>query len=355
MDPLSLVVWSTIALGVLLFFIGAATVGISVRDYRRDVRIRERRPIMTEELFSRLSDERSDWDTWVTDLSSIEQAAVRSITEQLLRELRGAEHRDLGRLALALGIDQERLRHDVKSQDLYRTLRALSWLALLDYPAVTDEAINHCTWNQATRSALARVLYENDDPRAGTIGVDLLVEEGTEPLSVFGLDTLYCIVRRNPTYLLDCASTEHETWNDPVLAQVLITLQHCRSGINPASITWVADCLTGDSEIQTEALLLLGDYGWSSNIRDSVDITEFCLHPDPRVRQAAYTALSEWDTDGLSSFADMIAKDPDDLARLVGTRVLCSQGYAEIDNPPTQFTRTRRWVTAQSNLVHEPL
>ncbi|ELY55993.1 hypothetical protein C491_13617 [Natronococcus amylolyticus DSM 10524] len=341
----TLVIWAAIALAAVVSLIGLATLVISAYRYRNEKRRRELRPEMTNELFSRLNDDDPDWETWVTGLSSVEQDAARSATERLLRQLRGAERRELGRLAAALGIDRERIGRDVESGELYRTLRALTWLALVEYPSVVNRAIQHCTGDRAVRTALARVLYENNDPRASREGIDLLLDEGVEPLSVFGLDTLYRIVRQDPTYLLNLAEERHEKWDDRMLLQVLLVIRHGRSGVGPASIEWVTDCVDRDPEVLAEALLLLAEYGWSPQIREVIDLTEFTRHPDPEVRRAAYIAFGEWGKiDGL---IDPLSEETDDLARLVGIRVLEANGCTELDHTSEAFDRTRRWIVAE--------
>lgn len=353
MDLSTLVVWSAVALCLIVLGIGVVAVGVSIHRYRRDERARELRPVITAELFNRLGEDDPDWEAWVAELSPAERTAVRSAAERLLRQLRGAERRELGRLTLALGIDQNRLQRDIESGDLYPTLRALTWLALVEHSSVVDTAIEHCTWNRAVRSALARVLYENDDPRASRTGVDLLLGDGTEPLSVFGLDTLYRIARRDPSHLLERAGDDYGTWSDPVLVQVLLAVRHGRSAIGPASITWVLDCLDRDPEVQAEALVLLGEYGWSPRIRDGVDLGAFCTHPEPTVRQATYIALGEWGDDGLDPAIELIRNEPDDLARLVGIRVLRANGLDAIDEPSETFARTRQWALAERRALRE--
>lgn len=353
MDFSTLVVRFAIAFYGIVLPIGLITVGISVRRYRRDERTSELQPVITAELFDRLGEDDPDWETWVAGLSVAERVAARSVAERLLRQLRGAERRELGRLAFALGIDRDRLRQDIESGDLYPTLRALTWLALVEYPSVVDAAIDHCTWDRTVRSALARVLYENDDPRASRTGVDLLLGGGTEPLSVFGLDTLYRIARRDPSHLLERADDDHGTWSDPVLVQVLVAVRHGGSAIGPTSIAWVLDCLYRDPEVQAEALLLLGEYGWSPRIREAVDLGAFCTHPEPTVRQAAYVALGEWGGDELESAAESIRDEPDDLARLVGIRVLRANGLDAIDEPSETFARTRQWALAERRALRE--
>jgi hypothetical protein len=349
MELSTFVVWMAIALAVVVSLIGLATLAISAYRYRHEKRQRELRPAMTNELFSRLNDDDPDWETWVTGLSNVERDAARSATERLLRQVRGAERHELGRLAAALGVDRERLSQDVESGELYRTLRALTWLALVEYPSVVDRAIERCTGDRAVRTALARVLYENNDPRASREGVDLLLGEGAEALSVFGLDTLYRIVHRDPTHFLDLAKEGHEEWSDRMLLQVLLVLRHGRSGVGPASIEWVTDCVDRDPEVLAEALLLLAEYGWSSRIREAIDLMEFARHPDPEVRRAAYIAFGEWDE--IDSVANSLYEEPDDLARLVGIRVLEAHGRTGLDHTSEAFERTRRWIVAERRAV----
>ncbi|MEM4780249.1 MAG: HEAT repeat domain-containing protein [Halalkalicoccus sp.] len=342
MELSTLVVWTAIALAVVVSLIGLATLTISAYRHRREKRRRELRPAMTAELFSRLGEDDPDWEAWVAGLSGVERAAARSATERLLRQLRGTERHELGRLAAALGADPERLQREVESNDLHRVLRGLTWLSLVDYPSVVDAAIEHRTGDRVVRTALARVLYESDDPRASREGVDLLLSETDEALSVFGLDTLYRIVRRNPSYLLELGREERDRWNDAVLVQVLLVLRHARSGIGPASIDWVTDCADRDPEIQAELLRLLAGYGWSPRIREGFDPAAFVSHPDPTVRQAAYVALGEWGE--LDAVTDAVREESDDLARLIGIRVLAEGGRETIDDPSAAYERTRRWV-----------
>ncbi|ELY56538.1 hypothetical protein C491_13402 [Natronococcus amylolyticus DSM 10524] len=354
MEAITLVVWATIGLGSVVLLVGTATLVVSVRKQRKAHHVEVVKPVITAELASRLDEDDPSWNDWVEELSPPEWSAVRETGKRLLPQIHGGERTKLQQLVYALGFTPERLRNDLESDNLYLTLRALSWLALLEYPSAVDTALRTCTWNQSVRTATARVLFENDDPRAKRTGVDLLLWEGREPLSIFGLDTLYRIVIRKPEYLLSIANEKHGEWEDAVLIQVLTVLQHCQSGVSPSSLTWILFCLDHESpEVRAAALSTLAEYGWNQQLRDAVEIEDLLTDPSPKVRRIAYDVYGRWNTN-LERVVTAVQDEPDDLARLVGVRVLHTQGRQKRPaNSPEALERTWRWVEAEHTAVLE--
>ncbi|WP_331234246.1 hypothetical protein [Natronorarus salvus] len=354
MDATTLVVWATIGLGSVVLLVGTMTLVLAVRKQRKAHRVEAVKPVTTAELLSRLNEANPFWEDWVTGLSTPERTAVREVGKRLLPQIHGDERVKLQRLVYVLGSTPERLQDDLESGDLYRTLRALSWLALLEYPLAVNTALRTCTWNRNVRTATARVLYENHDPRAKRTGVDLLLWDGREPLSIFGLDTLYRIVIRKPEYLLSIADQEHGEWEDAVLIQVLTVLQYCQSGISPSSLAWIPLCLDHESpEVRAAALSTLAEYAWNQQLREAVYIEDHLIDSSPDVRRVAYVVYGRWNSD-LGELATVVQDEPDDLARLVGVRVLYTHSAREKPaDSPEALERTWRWVEAERTAVLE--
>ncbi|PSP55201.1 hypothetical protein BRC82_06760 [Halobacteriales archaeon QS_1_67_19] len=268
-----------------------------------------------------------------------------------MRQLQGDWRRKLQALATELGFDADRLRKGVTSEQLYETLRTLSWLAPLDRPRVVDAALRTCTWSPRVRTALARVLYEHDDPRATRTGVELLLWDGIEPLSVFGVDTLYHISNRDPSYLLSVAQSDADEWSDALLVQVLQTVRNCETTIDPNAIEWVISYLDRDSpEVRAEALEVIAQYGWSSLLWSQIDPETHLADRSPLVRRAAYRLVGAFgDEAAIDSLAAAVKRDPDDRARLVGVRQLRETDWridADLDRS-SKFWQAWRWVAVR--------
>jgi hypothetical protein len=349
-DGLSVVTWVTVALGAGVMTLGALTLGLAFHYGRRSRRLEACKPAVTRELSARLNESDPEWCNWVGDLSEYERRAARAVAERLLRQVRGSQRRDLRALVAELGVDEPWLRQRVTSGKLYTKLRTLSWLALLDYPAVVSVALRTCTGTSKTRAALARVLHENDDPRSTRTGVDLLLWERTKPLSVFGLDTLYRITNRDPSYLLSVARSDAKSWADSLLVQVLTDIRHCQTTIAPRSIEWVTGCLDHDSpEVRSEALLVLAEYGWHTDLQSRVGVESHLADRSPKVRRAAYRLVgARNDGEALSALASAVQSEADGRSRLVGIRELRRLGWRvePMNDPSPTFRRTWRWVSA---------
>lgn len=354
MDATTIVQWATVGLGSVAISLGMVTVGIAIRHHWRDGRIEAARPAIATEIFSRLDEDDPDWDTWTEGLTSPERTVARTLGKQLLRQVHGNEREKLRGLVARVGVSPKRLQRDVESRSTYRTLRALSWLSLLEYPSVVDAALRRCPSHQDVRTATARVLHETGDERAPRTGIRLLVWEGTEPLSVFGLDTLYQIASQEPEYLLSIASDGSDGWNDPVLVQVLTVVRYCQSETDPASLRWVRHCLDHESTaVRAAALATLVEYSWNEQLRNAVSLDDYLTDPEPAVRRVAYQAMRTWDIQDVESFARRVTDEPDDLARLAGVRALRHRtgGHLPISRTSEAFDRTWRWVDAELGVV----
>jgi hypothetical protein len=354
-DLVSLIIHITVSLGAIVTILGGITLGLTVRYRRRDRRFEAFKSSMSSELFARLNEDDPDWRELADGMSRPERTATLAVAKRLLRQLEGREQRELRAFVAALGLDERKLRQGIESSKLYTVLRTLSWLALLDRPSVVDAALRTCTWTSDVRIALARVLHENDDPRRTRTGVELLLWNGTEPLSVFGLDTLYRIANADPSYLLSTAESDARAWTDTLLVQVLRTVRHCQATIKPSSIEWVTACLDhASAEVRREALLVLTQFGWSSRLRSAVDIESYFADDSPAVRRAAYRLVGAWDEDGAAdALVAAVRNESDDRSRLVGARELRRLGWqleADASHSP-RFRRVWTWVSVQEQFA----
>lgn len=179
----------------------------------------------------------------------------------MLRKVRGAERTKLQRLVRELGVDDRQLRADVESGDPPAQRRALAWLALLDHRLPPEVFLEHAVRPRSVRTAAARALYEGGDPAALRAATRLLVRDGTEPLSLFGVDTLYRLATDRPDDLLDLARDDADEWDVGFLIQVLSVVRLCVSAVPPSAVTWVAKYATHDStEVRAAAILALSEY-----------------------------------------------------------------------------------------------
>ncbi|MFB6173885.1 MAG: HEAT repeat domain-containing protein [Halobacteriales archaeon] len=348
--PESLVFAMAVILAALLAAVGLLTLGQSLRrawGRRREDAVRE--PLRNGLLERLYGPEAPDWAGWVADRSTREKSVLESLLDGYLRELDGDDVSELRALGEALGIP-ERARRRLRTGGRYGRLRALTWLALLRDPPDRGVLETHCTGSPRERAAAARVLYLADDPDIAAVGVDLLLADVTDPLPVFGIDTLYRVSRGDPSHLFSRADADAGEWDPALLAQVLLTCRQLSTVIGGADLSWVVEALESPAErTRVEAARTLGRFGWHRSLRDCVDPEAVCSDPSPAVRAAGYRMLSEWgDEAALSTLRSVVATEPDERARVAAAEAIHEHRSGREGPVPGSLADALSWVGANA-------
>ncbi|WP_247004999.1 HEAT repeat domain-containing protein [Halosolutus gelatinilyticus] len=233
---------------------------------------------------------------------------------------------------------------------MFNTLRGLIWLTLLERPVSMELLRTHCAGNQETRTAAARLLCAVGDENAGMDGTAMLLRDGNRPLTVFGLDTLYQLNRRDATPLLSLAAINADVWENELLLQCLTVLAHCQSAERLEYFEWLPPLLDASPQIRAGALIAFGRQGWRETFRDHVDVERVLTDPHPQVRTAGYELLSRWgDERAIEWLRYAVVNDPADRSRLAAARTLVARGH---DLPPPNpsdaaAARTIKWADAE--------
>lgn len=310
------IVATTGAVGTLTLVTSA---GLALFDRRRD----RARPRLVEELFVRLDRPDPNWSGWVWELSLTERFVLRRLVARYLRQLRGGERDRLVALAEALGVGEDATAL-LSSRTVTNRLRGLVWLTLLERKVSTERLRECCTDHPATRAGAARLLSAAGGPDATRDATALLLWSGEERLSVFGLDTLYRLNRRDATPLLSHADAEAVWWSKGLVVQALTVLAHCQSTERTDQFAWLPALLDHDSpQVRAMALVAFARHGWRRELRERVDAERALADPEPAVRTAAYELFGQWaDRESIDWLRYGVYNEPDDRARLAAARTL---------------------------------
>lgn len=281
-----------VVLGATTAAVGVVTVAFAWRTHRQRRRNDAIRDRLQGDLFDRLFEAEPDWAGWVETLSEAERTQVLVLLERYLRQLRGTEHQRLRGLAAALDvIDDARAGLEGRRG----RFRALTWLALLEESVEPDVLRATCGTNRRHRDAAARVLYASGHADAAVAGTELLLGDGDEPLSAFGMDTLYRLNDGPRTPLLALASERARSWNERLLVQVLIVLRHCSVAETDDNLDWLLTLLAHDSaRVRSATLGVIERHGWRPTFRQRIDVEALLSDPDAAVRHDAYLLLASW-------------------------------------------------------------
>lgn len=345
-------------LGLLLACVGGATSGLAAVQYRSTRRAEALRTGLRPAIVERLSADEPEWNGWIECLSEREREVLLELAEGLLRNVRGAEATKLRRLVGTLGVNERRLYDHIESGEPTAQHQALTWSMLLEYRFPPDVLLEHASRPRSIRLAAARTLYETNESATLHAALRLLVQEGNEPLSVFGIDTLYRIANDRPDPLLDRARSDASGWDPAFLVQVLAVVRQCVSVVSPSSVVWIEEYVDhGSTDVREAAVLALGAYAWHPDVRNRLEFE--CLVDDPSaaIRRATYIALDS--SDGSRErelLAEAARTEEDDRARLVAIRLLHRRnddpfdldGRSEELDPAT--ARTLAWVVAESKV-----
>lgn len=335
--------------------VGALTLVVSVALDRFDRRRERARPRLVEELFVRLDRPDPNWSGWVTELDLVERLVLRRLVARYLRQLRGRERDQLVALADALGVGEGATAF-LSSRTVTNRLRGLVWLTVLEREVPTEHLRECCTDHPATRAGAARLLYASGGPEAARDATALLLWSGEERLSVFGLDTLYRLNRRDATPLLSHADAEATWWSDGLIVQALTVLAHCQATERTDQFAWLPALLDHDSpQVRANALIAFARHGWRRELRERVDAERALADPEPEVRTAAYELFGQWgDRESIDWLRYGVYNDPDDRARLAAARTLVRiGGLAGLTDDGSamelgeEATRTVAWAEAE--------
>ncbi|WP_114578296.1 HEAT repeat domain-containing protein [Saliphagus sp. LR7] len=333
--------------------VGALALVVSILLARFDRRRERARPRLVEELFARLDRPDPNWSGWVGELSLTERFVLRRLLARYLRQLRGRERDRLVDLAEALGVG-DRAVDLLASRTVTSRLRGLIWLTLLERDVPTERLRERCTDHPATRAGAARLLSVAGGPDAARDGTSLLLWSGEERLSVFGLDTLYRLNRRDATPLLAHADAEATWWSEGLVVQTLTVLAHCQATERADRFAWLPALLDHDSpQVRATALSAFARQGWRRELRERVDAERALADPEPAVRTAAYELFGKWgDGESVDWLRYGVYNDPDDRARLAAARTLRRVGGLEsvtdgTGQPDEAVARTVAWAGAE--------
>lgn len=326
--------------------LGAVTLAMtwwSRRKRRRTARIRER---VREGVFERLFEPDPDWEAWIGDLSTAEREQLRHVVEAHLRRLRGTEYDRLRTLAGELGIQADAKRDLDASRNRFR---ALTWLALLGEPVEVNRLEDCCTETRRHRAGAARLLFESDHPDGAAVGTELLIGDGSHPLTAFGMDTLYRLNDGGDTPLLERIPEDGGAWDGRLLVQVLTVLRYCSITEPPEQLEWVPDALDHDSpQVRAATVGVIERHGWRDPVQRRIDVAELLADPEPTVRYDVYQLLASWGTDRSAAWLREGLDAEDDREVLAVVRALSRHPRAGLPDPTGRLEPFVEWVQAEA-------
>lgn len=337
---------TAVGIAVVSICTGVLTLALAMIRYRRD-RVREQRQEhLRAGLFDRLDETDPAWGEWVRSLSRGEQRELRWLLDAYLRRFRGKEYESLCDLARTVGIPAEARQSLTHGGDRFR---GLTWLALLGEPVEPSRLRRHCSGDPTLKAGAARTLYVADRADADEIGTDLILGDGTDPMSAFGLDTLYRLNRGGDTPLLEAAESAHDDWEVQVLVQVLTVLRFCQASEPGEAFEWVVPLCDHDSpRVRQAAIGVLQQHGWRSELQEQVDFEALVSDPQLSVRRAAYVALASWgDRDALGWVNWGLVGEQTDRGCLTGVRALAGSGHTDALPSKTYLEPYVEWVEAE--------
>lgn len=326
--------------------LGAVTLAMAWwnrRKRRRETRTRERG---RDGLFERLFGPDPDWEAWIGDLSSAEREQLQHVLEAHLRRLRGSEYDRLRTLARTLGIQTEAKRDLDADRNRFR---ALTWLALLGESVEVSRLENCCTVTRRQRAGAARVLFESDHPDAAAVGTELLIGDGSRPLSAFGMDTLYRLNDGGETPLLERIPEDMAAWDGRLLVQVLTVLRYCSITAPPEQLVWVPEALNHDSpQVRGATVGVIERHGWRDPIQRRIAVAKLLADPEPAVRYDVYQLLASWGTERSTAWLREGLDADDDREVLAVIRALSRHPRADLPDATGRLEPFVEWVQADA-------
>jgi len=348
-DPLVFALSLGVLLGLFLLALEILTVTYVWIRSRRDTRREWLSAEIREEIYTRLVKEDPDWETWAETLSKDEHVIAKKQLDSHLRKLSGRERSQLQQAAVELGIADESVTA-LQEGDRNDRLIALKWLTLLEHPVEPEMASEQCRDDPIVRGAAARLLYETAAEDAVTIGTSLLLEETSQPMTSFGVDTLYRLHRDEPAVLFEYAADHVTDWTETLTIQVLLVISEFTFLDTDAPTGWLLDRFDADSPaIRAATARALIGYGWHETLRAAVPVSDLARDPSPIVRRGVCEMLISWGDEKMAPTLELLAS-VDDHPRV---RIAAAQGLLELrrsDDPPSldsSIDPVWRWVTAR--------
>lgn len=226
---------------LLLLGTGGLALGRAIAAARTDRHNREVRRSVREWFDERVTATDPAWRSAVRELSDSERRVLTDLLEERLRDPSESRPPELETLAAALDVQPDfervpRRRHE--------RLETLNWAALLGRDVDPEALATYVTDDRDEREAAARVLLASSAPDARQTATELLLRD--EPLSVFGLDTLYRHHRSDASDLVRIATDRRESMDPATLTQILSVAGECNRPTDGA-VDDVADCLSHES------------------------------------------------------------------------------------------------------------
>jgi len=348
----SLLVLLSVTVFCVFLGLSIATVGIAVWKRRADRRNKRALETVQGQLFERRDRSDVDWRDWLTSLSEPEQTALKSLLQRYLRVIEGPKSDRYLEIADTLALPQAarwKASHD--DSDQLTRLRALATLTVLEQPVPTRELWSHCMGTQRTREASARLVYECADQYEcpGVCGTELLVWDGSESMTIYGLDTLVKLNDGAGTPLLEVARKSAGSWSDAVLIQVCRVLEHIRA-TNPddASFDWLIALFEHQQPaVRAAAIRALKQQGWRTGLRQRIDVNALLEDDSPQVRRATYNVLAYWgDSDAQSLLEQAMISERETRCQLAAVRAVRSLDMDPLKNHSGWPVDAWNWVRA---------
>jgi hypothetical protein len=348
----------TVLLGVAaggLFVIFAAlsvlAIGISAWKRRLDTITARSRETVRQKLFEQQERSDPEWERWIESLSATERDRLVSVLDRYLRVVEGEQRETFLNVAAALDLG-ERSDAALERAAVVPRLRALATLAMLEYPLSVDRLLETCSDTQRTREAAARLLYERRDEyeNAAEVGSELILWDGEEPMTVYGLETLAGLNTGAATPVLHQASDAVATWEQSIIIQVCFVLEQTEQIDPDAPIDWLFPLLEHESRtVRTAAVRAFKQQGWRDAVRTRLDLRSLITDNAPNVRQATYEVLAYWGDEQAREYLEWATvTEADERCQLVAVR-----GLLSLDTPREGFSdqtglrKAWRWVEAE--------
>ena len=344
------IVYASIVLFALLISTILLTVGYSWYTFRSGTRETDARESLKDDLLEELGSPSPDWERWAADLTPVERRAIRDILREYLEIVSGTEREELRALGYELAIDSwaAELLHE---GDREEQLQALHWMERLGSQEDILELTEQCQGDRELEAKAVNVLLAGDHPFMVDIGTELLLSRGV-PLSLRGMDALLRLYENQAGLLFDYAEQHVDAWDDLLLHQVLRVLHKCSAADIERSIPWLLDLVGHHSDlVRSGAIRIISEYPWHPEFREGIQIEQLVNDPSERVRMAAFNLLGTWGDDpALDLLVSAVDTEPNERARIEGTRMLYRHREQLHESLPQQIEDTWGWVRARQSV-----
>ena len=363
--PLELVIWAGIVVLALLLASGALTLGKSISEYYADRRREAVEETVRTQLYERLDAEdprdpgtdgeseragQPDLESWIASLSKTDRIVLESQLRDLVGVISGSDRDRLVDIAELLGLREEAVAA-IESGNRQERLRGLSTILAFDWTVESGWLAGSLEDSRAEREAAIRLLAIQPTEDDRWLGTDLAF--AGEQLSIYGVDSLFRLVRTDPAPLLHHLD-RGEIEDAELLAQALLVVGHAEPTTDDPPVEGLVHLLDHDrGHVRAEACRALGGYGWRSEVRDAIDIGALVSDPDPQVRIAIYQTLAEWgDRDAVERLVEAAQREAEPRAKLAALRGLGEEAawVLETDLDRDSAARLQPWIDVEETL-----